>query len=400
MIHKTFRAEVRSFDEVAQTADYLVTSDALDRDDEICEPDGMVLDNYAKSPIWMWGHDHQGPPQRCLGKALWWKRVPEGWLFRAWYDIATNPDAKIVFGLVVTGCLRAVSIGFIPIKTVWAWSSAADLDSLAPEKRAMLLAGTCNAIYTKYELLEVSNVHIGSNPEALRRALREGSGVSKGLARFLSEAIFGKSAPGVARENNATEDPAVADDTTTKTKTAEASAAAAAPAETKVAGTAEAPSHIPGFVHAKGLQDAAKGKCYYNPVHPKVADMQARLYSVACGLGSTVDPDGDGDIDSTDGLLHHMDILKAVLGDMKALCASSETAKSVGKAKSSINGSDSANDEDEEETEEGDPPDGEDPDEEDDKKKDEKARAKEDADTEKMFANEKFLAALCGKFIA
>lgn len=284
---KTFRADVKAFDESSQTVEYLVTSASLDRDEEICLPSGARFFAYEQNPIFLWGHDHSGPPERCLGKAISWRRVPEGWLFTFWLDIQSNPHAKMVFGLICSGCLRACSIGFIPIKTVTQWSKSAELAELPEEIRALVTGGICRTVYTEYEVIEVSAVHIGSNRDALVRAMGSDTMLSKSLSEYLRKE-FGQEAVKVA----AVEEVAPPQEVKPELKV------------------------VPDFVNTKSV-----GKYWGCQYSPKVADIAARLYAVASNLPPSVDCDGDGDIDDVSQVPDYVAILQAVIADMQSLKA-------------------------------------------------------------------------------
>src|SRR5262249_54431553 len=93
-----------------------------------------------------------------LGKALI-TEVRQGTLFqRILFAVEANPIAKIAHALYSGGFLKAVSVGFIPVK----WE---DGTAQTPYRRK----------YTEQELLEVSAVAIPANPNALTLALKSGA---------------------------------------------------------------------------------------------------------------------------------------------------------------------------------------------------------------------------------
>lgn len=295
---KTFRADVKAFDEASQTVEYLVTSASLDRDEEICLPSGARFFAYEQNPIFLWGHDHSGPPERCLGKAISWRRVPEGWLFTFWLDIQSNPHAKMVFGLICSGCLRACSIGFIPIKTVTQWSKSAELAELPEEIRALVTGGICRTVYTEYEVIEVSAVHIGSNRDALVRAMGADTMLSKSLSDYLRKE-FGQEAVKVAAVKEV------------------------APPKEEPKAEPEGKA-LPDFVNTKTV-----GKYHGCMYSPKVADIASRLYAVVRNFPTSVDCDGDGDIDDVSQVPDYVAILQAVIADMQSLKAVVEVELTV-----------------------------------------------------------------------
>ncbi len=141
--------------------DFLASSQALDRCDEMIHPAGWRLDNYRRNPVFQNAHQY-GDIIFTLGKALLTEVREVGGrpaLFqRVEFAVEVNPMARIAYGLYRGKFLNAVSVGFIPIR----WENGgAD----AGYRRR----------YLEQELLEVSAVGIPANPEALQLGLRAGA---------------------------------------------------------------------------------------------------------------------------------------------------------------------------------------------------------------------------------
>lgn len=129
-----------------------VLSDAtIDRYGDIIEPDGWVLANFKKNPIALFGHRSDFPV------GTWSKlRVDGGRLIGKLQLAAKGTSARLdeLISLVEQGILRAVSVGFHPIK-----SEPLDKDRPYGPQR-----------YTKQELVETSLVAVPANPAALSLA--------------------------------------------------------------------------------------------------------------------------------------------------------------------------------------------------------------------------------------
>ena len=144
IVHKT----------VANNGDGLefVLSDAtVDRYGDVVEPDGWDLKNFKKNPIALFGHNSSFP----IGK---WSdlRVEAGKLIGRLNLAKRGTSYRLdeLIGLVEQGILRAVSVGFRPLK-------AEPLDAEKPYGAQR---------YLKQELLETSVVSVGANPAALSLA--------------------------------------------------------------------------------------------------------------------------------------------------------------------------------------------------------------------------------------
>jgi hypothetical protein len=153
----------------------LITTPHLDRDQEILIPSGAVLDDFRQSPSVLFGHDYRSLP---IGSDQWIKHVKEGILAKTIY--AKHQFAEDVFQCVKDGHLNSNSVGFIPVEAVSkdggdAKKYEAALDMLEKEygiKRKV--AETARNIYTKWILLEHSDVPVPSNAQSLNVAVAKG----------------------------------------------------------------------------------------------------------------------------------------------------------------------------------------------------------------------------------
>ncbi len=150
------------FEEGERAAIVRITTSAVDRDNEIMDPNGAVLKDYRKHPVVLFGHNYSKLP---IGKNEWIKADDKGLIAKTVY--ANTPEADKIYQYRKDGFPLAESIGFIPIKF-------RDLDET--ERKANKGA---RRIYDKWILLEYSDVSVPSNPEALEIA------VSKGLFKTI-----------------------------------------------------------------------------------------------------------------------------------------------------------------------------------------------------------------------
>jgi HK97 family phage prohead protease len=139
---------------------YITTKD-VDRDGEIVEPFGVDLEAYRKNPVVLFGHNYSELP---IGKNLWIKSDGRGLIAKTQY--ASHEFAQKVYEYRKEGMPLAQSIGFIPIK----WEDNTDKANKPWSRR-----------YTKWHLLEYSDVPVPANPEAVAIA------VSKGLIQPVYE---------------------------------------------------------------------------------------------------------------------------------------------------------------------------------------------------------------------
>jgi len=128
---------------------FVLTERVVDRDSEVIEPNGAVLDAFKKNPVFLWAHDLRQPPiGRVIPETL--KKTKERLTGDVQFDL-NDPFARLVFEKYASGFLNAGSIRFIPLE----WSD----ETVLPDQK--------RATYKKWELLEFSAVPVPANPAAL-----------------------------------------------------------------------------------------------------------------------------------------------------------------------------------------------------------------------------------------
>lgn len=158
-------------DETAKRVTALASTASVDRDEEVILPDGWMLDTFKRNPVFLYGHAHRSnDPQDLLGKVVSIEVVPAGLLATFEYDTDINPKAAMVFEQVKKGTQRAFSVGFLPKSWVTSYSPKDHLEALPEAARKALEEGRAFVVYTATELIEISQVKIGSNPDALTGA--------------------------------------------------------------------------------------------------------------------------------------------------------------------------------------------------------------------------------------
>lgn len=132
---------------------FLITTGAVDRDNDTIDPNGWDLSNYIKNPVVLWSHDYYAPP---VAKTLSITPTAQGLIAEAQFATAEEyPFADSVYRLLLGGYLNATSVGFAPQE--WSYDEQRD-----------------GYNFSKQELLEFSIVPIPCNPEALVQAKSAG----------------------------------------------------------------------------------------------------------------------------------------------------------------------------------------------------------------------------------
>ncbi|TFH72396.1 hypothetical protein E3V39_12510 [Gammaproteobacteria bacterium LSUCC0112] len=134
-IEKSAESDTGSFEVV-------ITTENLDRYNEVIKLDGWELEHYRKNPVVLWGHDHK----LLIGMATSLEVVDGKMIAKG--KFAPNALGQEVRALYEAGFLKATSVGFIE-----------------KERQGNLI--------TQAELIEFSFVSVPANPYALSLAMEK-----------------------------------------------------------------------------------------------------------------------------------------------------------------------------------------------------------------------------------
>lgn len=152
------------------TMDFVASDATLDRAREVILPEGWRLENFRRNPVFQNAH-HYDNILFTLGRATEVEvRGGRLWL-RVQFATHINPLARMAYELYRGGFLRAVSVGFIPLR----WENGHER---TPWRRRFL----------EQELIEVSAVAVPANPNALALAAKAGA-VTRTDLRALHELL-------------------------------------------------------------------------------------------------------------------------------------------------------------------------------------------------------------------
>jgi len=199
-IAKVFRAEIKAIDEKEFTVTAIVSTDAVDRDGEIVTPDaiGKRVAQYLQHPVLLSSHRHDDLMKQ-IGMAEDVKIGEKSVLAKFKYFVGQgNAEADWAFKLAQNG-IAAYSIGFMAHK----WEDKSGDDGIW-------------RVYRDVELVEISQVLVPSNREALSARLASTDHVEKELVEMAIK-TFDKPAedpkePQDPPKEPATEDPKPAEE--------------------------------------------------------------------------------------------------------------------------------------------------------------------------------------------
>lgn len=161
---------------------YVSTRD-MDRDKEIIMPEGVMLNEFIKSPIVIENHDYSKPP---IGRDEWIKADDFGIKAKSIY--APTERGKEYYALRKGGFLNTASIGAVPLDWVTPsdtrWGELVKSLGSRWEEFTKSTKGL-SRIITKCLLLEHSDVAIPANINALTLAVSKGLNLSDDMIKSL-----------------------------------------------------------------------------------------------------------------------------------------------------------------------------------------------------------------------
>ncbi len=175
LLRRVVTPEVKILSSKDRTVEYVVSDASLDSYREVVMPSGARFDLFKKNAPFVDSHNYESI-DRLLGKVLDWRvednaRVVETVQWAA--DVAGADLARIGWAMTEAGFLKAVSIGFFPVRMVSKYSMG-DSEWAATLATHGLPEAT-RAVHLEWQQIELSAVIIGANPNALARAYKAGA---------------------------------------------------------------------------------------------------------------------------------------------------------------------------------------------------------------------------------
>lgn len=191
---KGFNAEVKALadgavETIPTRIEYVMTTDAVDRMNDIVNPGGLNIRNFNRNPVALWSHNHSIPN---VGK---WEQLLAGPVgqdgnsgVRGILHFHNESElSRELNAMAARGFLNAVSIGFLPLDWEEETTDTARKRGLEPYP----FSDTVRT-YTKIELLECSPCNVPMNPTAtimqtVERGVRDA--IEQGVIRSDSEVL-------------------------------------------------------------------------------------------------------------------------------------------------------------------------------------------------------------------
>lgn len=154
--------------------DYVASDESIDSYDEIIAAKGWRFTRFAKNSPFVDSHDYESI-KKLLGRVesatIQGRALVER--VRWAIDVPENALAQLGWKMTVGGYLKAVSVGFMPVRWVNqgrdGWAAALTELGIKPEDAAAI-----DRIYLEQEQIELSACIIGANPNALAKSFADG----------------------------------------------------------------------------------------------------------------------------------------------------------------------------------------------------------------------------------
>lgn len=175
----------RVLDDKAGTVEFVASDATLDCYAEIVVASGWRFTHFAKNAPFVDSHDYSSIT-KLLGQVTDW-RVEKGRLIETVrYSREPGTLAEWAYKMVRDGFLKAVSVGFVPVRMVSKWDQVQGefLAALGNLQLDPATAASVRAVYLEQEQIELSQCVIGANPNALAKAYKGGTLSEEDLDQF------------------------------------------------------------------------------------------------------------------------------------------------------------------------------------------------------------------------
>jgi len=191
-LRRTLHPETRILDAKAGLIEYVASDETLDSFREIIRAEGWRFTHFNKNAPFVDSHDYY-TIERQVGRVVDFKVTGKKLVETVKWavDVAENSLAQLGWKMTEAGYLKAVSVGFWPVKMVTRWDKdRAETRPVWDQQLAELnlpAEAKVNAIYMEQEQVELSACIVGANPNALARSYKAGVITDADLETLSSE---------------------------------------------------------------------------------------------------------------------------------------------------------------------------------------------------------------------
>lgn len=195
-IRREISVESKVLSENDGTVEFVASDETLDCYQEIVRVSGWRFSHFAKNAPFVDSHDYSSIT-KLLGQVVGWKLEGGQLIETVRYSREPGTLADWAFRMVRDKFLKAVSVGFVPVRAASKWdqSSSEFLTAIAELKLDAQTAAKLRVVYLEQEQIELSQCVIGANPNALAKAYKAGCLTEQDLDKFSAMIASSKTAP-------------------------------------------------------------------------------------------------------------------------------------------------------------------------------------------------------------
>jgi len=174
-IRRELAVEAKVLNEADGTVEFVASDETLDCYNEIVRVNGWRFTHFAKNAPFVDSHDYSSIT-KLLGQVMSWKLDGSQLVETVRYSREPGTLADWAFKMVRDKFLKAVSVGFVPVRMASKWD-ATPADFITAINEMGLDATTAaklRVVYLEQEQIELSQCVIGANPNALAKAYKAG----------------------------------------------------------------------------------------------------------------------------------------------------------------------------------------------------------------------------------
>lgn len=174
-LRREIHPQIRVIDEKAGIVEYIASNETLDSYDEVIKADGWRFNDFRKNAPFVDSHNY-GSIDCLLGRVMDFRVDGKNLVETVKWaiDVPQNELAQKGFAMTAAGYLKAVSVGFMPVRYVTRWDSDKSGWQQALGSIGMHEEDGIRCIYLEQEQKELSACIIGANPDAVARAYKAG----------------------------------------------------------------------------------------------------------------------------------------------------------------------------------------------------------------------------------
>lgn len=174
-LRRTLHPEIKILDANKGLVEYVASDETLDSYKEVIRASGWKFDHFEKNAPFVDSHNY-GSFSSLVGRVVDFEVARKKLVETVQWakDVAENTLAQLGWKMTEAGFLKAVSVGFWPVKMVTKWDQDPKPFQDQADKLGLDENSGIRTIYLEQQQVELSAVIIGANPNALAKAYKAG----------------------------------------------------------------------------------------------------------------------------------------------------------------------------------------------------------------------------------